>query len=156
MKTGVTWIWKHFDELNVRELYQILKLRSEVFVVEQACVYQDIDDLDQICWHLMGLKDEAHEKLAAYCRVTPLGTRFPEISIGRVVVKACERNQGLGKEVMKVALQEIETRFGKQPVTISAQSYLEDFYVSLGFKRVSDNYLEDNIPHVEMKMDKAA
>lgn len=145
-----TWIWKHFDELNPTELYQILKLRSEVFVVEQACVYQDMDELDLQSWHLMGLH-EKHEHLIAYCRITPPGSRFREISVGRVVVKQSERGKGLGREIVSRAGDEILIRFGSQDIKISAQCYLEKYYASLGYERCSEDYLEDNIPHVAMK-----
>ncbi|TVQ76484.1 MAG: GNAT family N-acetyltransferase [Bradymonadales bacterium] len=143
------WIWKHFDELNVRELYEILRLRSEVFVVEQKCIYQDLDGLDPLSWHLMGL-DERDERIVACCRICPPQTRFPELSIGRVVVAEKSRGKSFGKALMKRAVEEIERRFGAQDIRLSAQSWLKNFYLDLGYDQVSEEYLEDGIPHFEM------
>jgi len=143
----VQWYCKKFDELNVRELYAIMKLRNAVFVVEQNCVYQDADDKDLPSWHYMGW---LNEKLVAYTRLLPPGLAFDEPSIGRVVTHPNNRKSGLGRELMIRSVEEAEKLFGKIPIRIGAQVYLRDFYTRLGFQSCSDVYLEDNIEHIEM------
>jgi len=146
---AMNWIWKHFDELNTHELYSALQLRSDVFIVEQKCIYHDLDGLDKQSWHLLGL-DQKEEKLLATCRITPPGTRFPELSIGRVVVAPDRRGTGLGKELMTQAIATIEKTLGPQDIRLSAQTYLLKLYQQLGFEKTSDEYPEDGIPHYEM------
>ena len=141
------WINKHFDELTLTELYEILHLRNEVFIVEQNCPYQDLDHKDHKCWHLMCWENN---KLLAYTRLVPPGISFTEPSIGRVVTSPTVRRSGIGKILMDRSITECHKLFGKQPIRIGAQSYLIKFYQSLGFSIASDEYLEDGIPHVEM------
>jgi ElaA protein len=141
------WTWKKFSELSPSELYEILKLRQKVFVVEQNCAYLDCDDLDQHSIHLLGLKNE---KLLAYLRILPPGLKFPEASLGRVVTTAEARGSGAGKLLMTEALRKIEILHGKIPVRISAQSNLQKFYADFGFQSQGSEYLEDNIPQVKM------
>nr|WP_281502523.1 GNAT family N-acetyltransferase [Arenibacter sp. F20364] len=138
---------KNFQELDAQELYDILQLRSEVFVVEQDCVYQDMDYKDQLALHIIGYKKK---RIVAYTRVFKPGYYFKEASIGRVVVRKSERQYGYGLEIMKVSIETIHINFGPTPIYISAQKYLTKFYTSLGFNIVGEEYLEDGIPHVGM------
>ena len=143
----MNWQIKKFSELSSYEIYEMLKSRSEVFVVEQNCPFQDCDDKDKNSYHLFL---EENESIVAYLRILPKGLSFDEISIGRVLVKKEHRNKGLAREMMLNAISFIENELNENSIRISAQSYLLDFYKSLGFKVVSDLYYEDNIPHVEM------
>ncbi|EAZ82488.1 GNAT family N-acetyltransferase [Algoriphagus machipongonensis] len=138
---------KFFNELSVHELYEIIKLRNEVFVVEQDCVYQDADDKDQHSYHLM-IKDG--DSLLAYARILPPGISYPEVSIGRVVSDPKARRTGAGRKLMAEALDFVSQKFAPCGVRISAQTYLRAFYTSLGFKEEGEVYLEDGIEHVEM------
>ena len=138
---------KPFSELSLLELYQILQLRSEVFVVEQNCVYQDIDFKDQKALHVLGFKNDT---IIAYTRIFKKGYYFDNASIGRVVVKESERRFGYGHDLMKVSIKAIETEFQDQKITISAQLYLKKFYESHGFIQIGETYLEDGIPHIRM------
>lgn len=138
---------KTFDELTTSELYQLLRLRSEVFVVEQDCVYQDVDNKDQKALHVLGKKNG---ELAAYTRIFKPGDYFENTSIGRVVVAQDQRKYGLGKQIMQASLAVIEEKFPKQPIEISAQSYILKFYTELGFQAFGEEYLEDGIPHKRM------
>jgi len=147
---SISWNCKPFDLLTPGELYDIIKLRNEVFVVEQNCVFQDADDKDPYCHHLTGSMDN---EISAYARIVPAGVSYPGISIGRVVTKQKYRNRGLGKELMSQAIIECDHLFGKQSIKIGAQLYLKNFYESFGFKQTSDMYLEDNIPHIEMVLE---
>lgn len=143
-----TWKLKAFDELTPYELYAILRLRTEVFIVEQNCPYQDEDDKDQKGWHLMGWQDDL---LAGYTRLLPVGVAYDDMpSIGRVVTSPAVRGTGIGKELMQVSIEKCEELFGKRPIRIGAQQYLERFYRSLGFEQTSEMYLEDDIPHIKM------
>ena len=143
----ITWDCKKFEGLTAHELYAILQLRSEVFVVEQQCVYQDMDNKDQLSWHLMGWQNG---KLVAYTRLIPAGVSYPEVSIGRVVTAPSARRTGLGKELMRESLQQLINLFGIVPIKLGAQLYLKNFYESFGFTQSSDVYLEDGIEHIEM------
>lgn len=137
-----------FNELTTAELYTILQLRAEVFVVEQQCPYQDLDNKDLQAYHLCGWMDET---LVAYARLLPAGVSYPDASsIGRVVSKPSFRTRGLGKQLMEEAIRQTEALFPGFPITISAQHYLLRFYESFGFKARGDVYLEDDIPHQEM------
>ncbi len=138
---------KKFKELTIDQLYAILQLRSEVFVVEQNCVYQDLDFKDQKALHIFGLKNK---KIVAYTRIFKPGDYFEEASIGRVVVSDTERKYGYGYDLMKASITAVQQEFNTVKITISAQVYLTKFYNSLDFKKVGEEYLEDGIPHIEM------
>ena len=138
---------KKFEDLSTAELYSILQLRSEVFVVEQDCVYQDVDNKDQKAIHVIGFKNK---EVIAYTRIFKSGDYFKEASIGRVVVKDSERKYGYGKVIMEASITAVEENLKETKIHISAQEYLIKFYNSLGFKQVGEGYLEDNIPHVAM------
>lgn len=150
--TTVTWTCKKFDELSAAELYTILKLRSEVFVVEQNCVYLDTDGKDAQSYHLCGWLN--NELLVAYARLLPPGLSYPEASIGRVVTHPAHRKDGYGKVLMQKAIKNTQSLFNISPIKIGAQQYLLQFYNSLGFTACSEPYLEDGIPHLEMLLDK--
>ncbi|WNM19632.1 GNAT family N-acetyltransferase [Flavobacterium capsici] len=145
---SIEWIIKRFEALSTQELYQLLKLRSEVFVVEQNCVYLDIDDKDQKALHLFGLTDG---KMVAYARLFKPKDYFENASIGRVVTHPDFRAKKIGHELMQQAVNAIEEYFGEKQITISAQLYLKKFYERHGFTQTSEMYLEDDIPHIEMK-----
>lgn len=147
MNPGINWSLKKFDELTPEELYAILQLRNEVFVVEQDCVYQDADDKDQKSLHFCGWDDG---KLAAYTRLIPPGVSFEEASIGRVLTASAHRNTGLGRILMQKSISHCFSLFNPGPIRIGAQVYLREFYQSLGFIQSSGEYLEDGIPHIEM------
>lgn len=141
------WILKPFQDLTVFQLYALLRLRSEVFIVEQNCVYQDLDNKDEAAFHLMGFENN---ELLAYTRLLPPGISYPYASIGRVVTSPKNRRKGTGKFLMEKSITETIRLFGNQPIKISAQLYLKKFYTSLGFVQASDTYLEDGIEHIEM------
>lgn len=143
----VNWLCKFFDQLSPYQLYDIIKLRNQVFVVEQNCVFQDADDKDQRCHHLMGF---VGDELVAYTRLVPVGVSYRYISIGRVVTASKYRNTGLGKALMTQSINECFRLFGQQTIQIGAQLYLKRFYESFGFTQTSEMYLEDDIPHIEM------
>ena len=137
-----------FEEFTVKELYETLQLRSEVFVVEQDCVYQDIDFKDQKALHVLGYKND---KLVAYTRIFKSGDYFNEAaSIGRVVVQEDERKYGYGHDLIKESILSIKKHFNTSDIHISAQTYLEKFYNSHGFIKSGEDYLEDGIPHIKM------
>jgi len=138
---------KSFEELNIHELYELLRLRSEIFVVEQNCVYQDLDRKDQIAYHVLGYHKN---KLAAYTRIFDKGQYLDNASIGRVVVDQSARSLGLGKKIMDASIDAIKKLYNEEVISISAQSYLHKFYSDLGFVAVGEEYLEDNIPHKKM------
>ena len=140
-------ITKSFNELTTKELYELLQLRSEVFVVEQDCVYQDIDFKDQKALHVLGLKND---KIVAYTRVFEPGDYFDIASIGRVVVSKEERKHKYGYAIMEASITAIKSFFKETSIKISAQCYLMSFYNNLGFIENGESYLEDDIPHVAM------
>lgn len=140
-------ITKTFNELTTDELYKILRLRNEVFILEQECPYQDIDDKDIESYHMF-LKE--NNEIIAYLRIIKKGISYKQISIGRVVVKKDYRFKGIAKDMLLKCLDFIENNLGEKEIKIQAQSYLYEFYSSLGFKKISDIYLEDNIPHMDM------
>ncbi|MBC8083453.1 MAG: GNAT family N-acetyltransferase [Hymenobacter sp.] len=144
----LTWTTKPFDALSLAELYALLRLRAEVFVVEQACAFQDLDGQDPAALHLLG-HTEAGE-LAAYARLFGAGISYPEASIGRVVVSPAFRRYGLGRALLRQALTEVAAQFGEQPIQIGAQLYLQNFYESFGFRQRGEGYLEDGIAHLHM------
>lgn len=143
----ISWQLKNFDSLTPHELYAILRLRTEVFVIEQACIFQDMDNKDQHSYHLMGWENK---NLVAYTRLVPPGISYQEPSIGRVVTAPAARGSGIGKLLMEKSIEEIVKSYGKTPIRLGAQLYLKKFYESLGFKQVSDVYDEDGIDHIEM------
>lgn len=136
-----------FAELNTDKLYQLLALRTQVFVVEQNCPYQDMDGLDQQAWHLCGVQGT---ELVAYLRLLAPGVKYSEPAIGRVIISAGQRSGGLGRELMEQGIQATERYYPGKGIRLSAQSHLQDFYSGLGFQAEGEEYLEDNIPHVEM------
>ncbi len=138
---------KRFDELSIKELYKILRLRAEIFVVEQDCVYQDIDNKDQKAIHVIGYKDE---DIVAYTRLFDAGDYYENASFGRVLVSEKERKYGYGHDLIKVSIKAIETNFKTKKIKISAQKYLKKFYESHGFIKLGEEYLEDGIPHIAM------
>lgn len=144
---NLTHTLKAFQELTVNELYAILQLRSEVFVVEQNCVFQDMDDKDQNCYHLQLFSGEV---LVAYSRLVPAGLSYAETSIGRVITAPSVRGTGLGKVLMELSIQHCERLFGLGPIRIGAQTYALGFYSSLGFVADGEPYDEDGIEHIEM------
>lgn len=141
------WEIKAFDQLSLQELYTILTLRTNVFVVEQACPYPEVDGKDPNCLHLLGT---INGELVAYLRILPAGLRYDEVSIGRVVIKPSHRGKGLGCLMMEQAIHCITNEWKESQIKIGAQAYLEKFYQSLGFEPVSEVYLEDDIPHLDM------
>ena len=138
---------KRFNELSTHELYVILQLRSEVFVVEQDCVYQDLDNKDQNAYHVLGVLDN---EIVAYARIFKPGDYFLESSIGRIVVKKEFRKFQYGYQLVQNSILFIENNLQQNKILISAQSYLTKFYNSLGFTQVGEEYLEDGIPHIKM------
>ncbi len=145
---GIHWKIKSFENLSVNELYDILRLRSEIFVVEQNCVYLDLDGKDKLALHLFG---EFEGKIVGYSRLFKPGITFDNASIGRVVVDANYRDRKWGHDLMREAIAGIKNHFGESKITIGAQLYLKKFYESHGFVQTSEMYLEDDIPHIEMK-----
>lgn len=145
---SLKWEIKPFKALSVDELYDLLQLRSEVFVVEQNCVYQDIDGKDRKALHLIGNYDG---KIVAYARLFKSGDYFENASVGRVVVGTNYRDKKWGHDLMREAIAGIEAHFNETKITISAQLYLQKFYESHGFISTSEVYLEDDIPHIQMK-----
>lgn len=140
-------VLKPFEELNNQELYTLLRLRSQVFVVEQNCVYLDIDNKDLQCHHLMLLQGE---DLVAYARLVPPGLSFQEMSIGRVITNPQSRGTGAGRLLLATAIEKCREVFGEGPIKIGAQAYLLKFYSSFGFEAVGEIYDEDGIPHTDM------
>ena len=138
---------KSFNQLTINELYEVLQLRSEVFVVEQDCVYQDIDGKDQNALHVLGIKDN---KIVAYTRLFKPGDYFNLASIGRVVVKENQRMHKYGYDIMEASIKAIKTNYNTTDIKISAQCYLKRFYNNLNFFEVGEQYLEDGIPHIAM------
>ena len=137
---------KEFTELTTAELYEILKLRAEVFVVEQNCPYQDLDDKDQSSYHLF-LEDNG--QIIAVLRILPENIAYKEMAIGRLIVKKSYRGKGISRKMMVRAMEFIIEDLGKEKIRLSGQAYLNDFYQSLGFEKVSEMYLEDGIEHFE-------
>lgn len=141
------WRLMAFEDLRVSELYEVLRLRSEVFVVEQQCLFQDIDGADQKAMHLLGVQ---HGELQAYARCFAAGVKFPEASFGRVLTRSSLRGTGLGHALIDQAIAAIQQVWGPQAIRIGAQIQLAGFYAKHGFADVGKTYLEDNIPHLEM------
>ena len=144
------WLCKHHDDLGKEQLYAILELRSEVFVVEQKCAYQDVDgqDLSGDTLHVMGWQDD---KLVAYARLLDPESQGGDVVIGRVIIAPQGRGQKLGHRLLEVALESIEEYWSGQPIFMSAQAHLQSFYEQHGFRAEGETYLEDDIPHIGMR-----
>ena len=138
-----------FDFLNTRQVYDILALRSEVFVIEQNCIYQDIDNKDLLAHHLFYYSTDS--QLIAYARLLPAGVSYPQASIGRILVRQSNRQDGIGKLLVEDAISTCQSLWPETGITIGAQCYLKNFYQTLGFESIDDEYLEDGIPHVDMR-----
>ena len=154
----IAWRFARFEELGAREVHDILQARSAVFVVEQACVFQDVDGADPLSWHLFtraAAPGQGPGPLLAYCRLVPPGLKFPEASIGRVLTTGAGRRQGLGRELMAEAVRRAHALWPGQALRIGAQVYLERFYGEFGFSRCSEPYDEDGIVHIEMRREAA-
>lgn len=141
------WRFARLDGLSAREVHDILRARAAVFVVEQACAFQDVDGADPESWHLFAA---AGGEVRAYCRLVPAGVKFAEPSIGRVVTAQAARGTGLGRALMREALARAQALWPGQAIRIGAQLHLERFYGEFGFARASEPYDEDGIPHIEM------
>lgn len=145
----IIWTLKTFPELTLDELYGLLQLRNEVFIVEQNCPFPDLDGKDQLCYHLLGFSEDS-SSLVAYTRVVPPGVIYDLASIGRVVTAAHARRYGIGRELMRRTIKVIEDLYGQVPIQIGAQLYLQKFYESFGFRQLGEMYLEDGIEHIKM------
>jgi ElaA protein len=143
----LTWVFKPFAELTLEELYAIMRLRQEVFIVEQNCPYLDADGKDLKSHHLMGY---VNNNLVAYSRIVKPGVSYDEVSIGRVVSSTQHRGLAYGRQLMVESIRQIETLYGTVPIRIGAQQYLQKFYESFGFVREGEPYMEDGIPHIIM------
>jgi ElaA protein len=147
----LNWIYKPFNELTTNELYSVLQLRSEVFVVEQNCVYQDIDGKDLKSTHLMAWHND---NLVAYTRLVPAGISFEEVSIGRVITSPFYRGLGIGITLLEKSIEQILATYQTNKIRIGAQLYLKKFYEGFGFIAEGDEFLEDGIPHIEMVLER--
>ncbi len=148
ISTSLTWRCLPFDALHARTLYALLQLRTEVFVMEQNCVFQDMDGADAQCFHLLGERED--NTLVAYARLVPAGLKFTEASIGRVVTLPAARGGGLGHALVREAVQALHGLWGVQPIRIGAQARLEAFYRQHSFEPDGPTYIEDGIDHIEM------
>jgi ElaA protein len=144
----IIWQTKHFNDLSVDEYWEILYLRTAIFVVEQDCPYQEVDEKDKVSFHLFGSDEQG--RVIATSRILPKGISYKEVSIGRVALKKEQRGKGIADIMMLKTFEFIKNLFGEAPVRISAQEYLKNFYGKHGFIQIGDGYLEDNIPHIEM------
>ena len=140
-------IIKKFEDLTVDELYKILKLRVDVFVVEQECPYHEIDGLDPMAYHAY---IEENGEISAYLRILPQNTKFKEASVGRVITAKHKRRSGIGSIILNAGIKTAEEKFGAEILRIEAQTYARKFYENVGFVQDSDEFLEDGIPHIEM------
>ena len=148
---SITWQWSSFNDLSGADLYEVLALRQAVFVVEQNCIFPDIDGADRQAFHLLGWRGHGAEReLATYLRCLPAGVKFAECSIGRIVSAPCLRGSGAGKLLVAEGLRRMAALYPGQPIRIGAQQHLERFYAGFGFDTVSAPYSEDNIMHIEM------
>ncbi len=149
-RPDITWQWYTFEQLTTKNLYKILKLRQEIFIVEQHCPYLDCDNLDLTSWHLLAWSENhGNQEIVAYLRVIPrMGKDLPRI--GRVLTHSKIRHRGLGRQLMETALLFIQHTYPQSPIQISAQEYLTEFYRKIGFQTISEIYKEDNIPHRDM------
>lgn len=147
---NIRWTCKAFDALTPAELYALLRLRSEVFVVKQNCVFLDMDNSDAQAMHLVGHAPGNNGEVLAYARCFGPGVKYAEASIGRVITAPRARAAGLGHELMRAAVRALQDHWGAQPIRIGAQAHLEAFYEQHGFAREGEAYIEDGIPHIEM------
>ena len=149
------WECLTFNQLNTQQLYDLLKLRVDVFVVEQYCPYEELDEKDRLAnvYHLLGYDDE---HLVAYARLLPQGVSYENVSFGRVAIAQTARGKGLGQDLVATILEHCEMNWRGAAIDIGAQSYLIKFYGGVGFKAISEEYLEDDIPHIDMRLDKEA
>lgn len=153
MSSKIVWSCLRFDELSTKDLYRILQVRAEIFIVEQDCVYQDVDGFDQQALHVMGQIPSGDEaQLVCYTRLLPPGAKYEGASIGRVVTKKSARGGGVGKVLMLNSLAFCKEQWPDTAITISAQQYLQKFYTGLGFETLSEPYDEDGIPHIRMQL----
>lgn len=150
MSSNIIWQCSKFDQLQTLQLYQILQLREEVFVIEQNCIYKDMDDQDQQALHLTGFREDV---LICYTRLLPSGLKYAGASIGRVITRQGIRGEGLGKLLMQQSIRHCHENWPGQSISISAQKHLELFYNTLGFSTQSEPYDEDGIPHIEMLLE---
>ena len=149
----MTFLCRPFYQLDLDQLYALLKLRQEIFVVEQVCAYLDADSLDQDAWHLMGFDEDG--TMVAYARLLPKAVVYSDyVAIGRVLTSASLRGKGQGRVLMEEAILQCHKIFGMVPIKVSAQSHLSRFYESLGFEATGETYLEDGIPHMGMVLSK--
>jgi len=146
----IIWKTKAFDALSLNELYEILRLREQVFILEQECAYDDLDYKDQKALHVLGL---VNDKIVAYSRIFKAGDCLENASIGRVLVRKDYRNHKFGQQLMSKSIAEVHKHFDDKLITISAQCYLIQFYENLGFVISGEQYLEDDIPHIAMTRD---
>lgn len=148
------WTWAHFSDIETNDLYDILVLRTSVFIVEQQCAYQDSDGIDRVSHHLW--TRGADGQIAAYLRVVPPLAKYIEPSLGRIATSASARRTGLGRALVREGIKRVEGMYGRRPIRIGAQRYLLRFYEQLGFISTGYEYAEDQIPHVEMLHDMVA
>ena len=149
-KTEYSWSVKSFSQLTALELHDLLKVRVDVFVVEQACAYEEIDGNDPECWHVIGKNENG--RVIATARIADAGLIYPECSIGRVAVDLAHRRKQLGKKAMELAIDFVKNETQNKTIKIAAQEYLEKFYGDFGFEKISESYLWDGIPHIDMRL----
>lgn len=151
LRSDIEWQWSSFEDLSKEDWYAIVARRQEVFIIEQNCVYPDIDGVDLQSYHLLGWQQiEGKRELVVYLRCVFPGVKYAEVSLGRVLSAPCVRGSGAGRELLAQGIARAEQIFPGQDIRISAQLYLERFYRGFGFERTSEPYDEDGIPHVEM------
>ncbi|MDY0942979.1 GNAT family N-acetyltransferase [Priestia megaterium] len=143
----MTWCIKSFQELTNGELYEILQVRTAIFVVEQKCAYLEVDGKDKLAYHLFKKEDR---KIIAYLRVLPKGISYQEASLGRIIVKQEQRGTGLGRELVARGIDFLENEWHEKTIKIQAQSRLQTFYESFDFRLISDIYSDEGLPHVDM------
>lgn len=147
----VTWQWSAYEELTREDLYAILARRQEVFIIEQQCIYPDLDGIDPHAWHLMGWDEkDGKRELLAYLRCVHPGIKYAEVSLGRVLSAPAARGTGIGRALLAEALANVARVYPGEAIRISAQLYLEKFYASFGFVSIGMPYDEDDIAHIEM------
>ena len=147
----IEWQWSSYEDLSKEDLYAILARRQEVFIIEQQCIYPDLDGIDRQAFHLLGWgRHDGERQLLAYLRCVFPGVKYPEVSLGRVLSAASARGTGIGRALLEQGIRHAEQQFPDLRIRISAQLYLEKFYRSFGFASTSEPYDEDGIPHIEM------
>ena len=144
----ISWSWKRFEEISGVEMHELLSLRQAVFIVEQQCIYQDIDEWDSQAWHLSG-RDQTG-KLIAYARITFPNTKSENPTLGRILVDSKNRRLGLGRETVKQCIQKCVLEYPDKPIRISAQTYLLTFYEAFGFESVGQPYDDEGVKHIDM------